>query len=169
MTWHLILAILASFLLPLLFLTHLRGMVTYKYGDILIQFDTYGGIVRPAAIQAQQPRNLSVVPRHSTALRFWAPVHQQELHPNPPPPLPHRRPASRCFSRNFQGWGSKCVTDWNQGKFGWPMMAPSPKLNYSRRFSVANFVHCNTMQHSHFAMSWFSTPCTHLWSNTIPA
>ena len=91
--WHLILAILAAFLPPLLFLTHLRGVVT----DIMV------GDWHMVTLCAWRPFKLSnfgtcplvpLQPRPS----FWAPVHQQELHPNPPPPILQGRPASSCCS-----------------------------------------------------------------------
>ena len=96
---HLILAILASFLPPLLFLTHLRGwwLTLWLVTDIMV------GDWHMMKLCARRPFKLSnfgtcqlvpLQPRPS----FWAPVHQQELHPNPPPPILQGRPASSCCS-----------------------------------------------------------------------
>ena len=54
--WHLILAILAAFLPPLLFLTHLRGwwLTLWLVTDIWWNMMKLYEIVRPATIQAQQ-------------------------------------------------------------------------------------------------------------------
>ena len=173
MNWHLILAILASFLPPLLFLTHLRGMVTYWYN-----------LIHMVASCAQQPFKHSnpgtcqLAPRSSsTAAAFHWP---QVLSARASARASSKSSAStststacQVFLKKLPGLGFK-MGDWLEIKASldgpwWHQAPSSTTVEDSRWLTYANFVHCNTMQDSHFAMSWFSTPCTHLWSNTIPA